>query len=239
MFFCLRKLINNSFKGCLILRICHISDTHGNFPKLKGNYDLIVHSGDFFPNYHVMNRNITKEILFQREWLNDNLYKIKTWLQKRPIIFILGNHDFLSPSLMENILVEYGIDAINITDKIISFNEINFYGFPYVPIINGVWNYEKNLSEMEIEVNKMVKQLNKNYVNVLVTHSPLYRFLDLTDSNDLIGNTIVTNALDFKLNKSRHPTHLLHGHCHEANGLSIKGKMLISNAACTYHIIEM
>jgi 3',5'-cyclic AMP phosphodiesterase CpdA len=32
------------------MRVCHISDTHGGFPKLSGRYDLVIHSGDFFPN---------------------------------------------------------------------------------------------------------------------------------------------------------------------------------------------
>ena len=234
------KRISDKTSRKFKMRICHVSDTHGGFPRLNGTYDLVVHSGDFFPNsYEVMNKNITKEMAFQLDWLNQNLRNIKIWLQGCKLLFIPGNHDFLHPALMEKTLTEDGIDAKNIMEKVVNVDDVTFYGFPYVPAINGMWNHEREIPEMEIEVDKMVKALNATYVDVLVTHAPLYQYLDLTRGNDIIGSTVIANAIDYKLNKDKIPTHLLCGHCHEANGIAIRDKMLISNAACTYHTIEI
>ena len=47
------------------MKICHISDTHGTFPNLHGNFDIIVHSGDLFPNsYNLPNKQ--KEAEYQK-----------------------------------------------------------------------------------------------------------------------------------------------------------------------------
>lgn len=222
------------------MRICHVSDTHGGFPKLLGPFDVVVHSGDFFPNsIAVMNRNVTQEMAFQLDWLSQRLHNIKQWLQDRPFLFILGNHDFLHPQLMAQTLGSYGIKAVNLTDQRVEFGGVGFYGFPYVPTIDGMWNYERELPEMEVEVDRMVKEINTNYVDVMVTHAPVYQTLDLTRGNAVIGSTVLANALDYKISKDMKPTVICHGHCHEANGISIRNSTLISNAATTHHIIEI
>lgn len=184
-----------------------------------------------------MNRSL--EMAFQLDWLSQNIRNIKLWLQGQPLLFILGNHDFLHPQLMAQTLASEGITAINLTEQVVSFQNVNFYGFPYVPAINGMFNYEREIPEMELEVDKMVKALNQSSVEVLVTHAPLYQVLDLTHGNDTIGSTVITNALDYKVEDKRRPTYLLHGHCHESNGVTVRGDMLVSNAATTYHTIEI
>jgi len=176
---------------------------------------------------------------FQLEWLSNNIRNVKIWLQGTPLLFILGNHDFLHPALMEQTLGSENINATNLTDKVFDFQGINFYGFPYVPAINGMWNYEREIPEMEVEAEKMVKALNQSHVEVLVTHAPLYQMLDLTNGNDVIGSSVMANAIDYKINKDMKPNYLLCGHCHEANGVAIRGDMLVSNAATTRHIIEI
>jgi len=140
---------------------------------------------------------------------------------------------------MAQTLASEGIKAINLTEQVVTYEDVNFYGFPYVPAINGMFNYEREVPEMELEVEKMVKALNESFVEVLVTHAPLYQVLDLTHGNDTIGSSVITNALDYKVNDKRLPTYLLHGHCHESNGVTIRGNMLVSNAATTYHTIEI
>lgn len=234
------KRISDSVARSFRLRICHISDTHGGFPRLTGRYDLVIHTGDFFPNsYEVMNKNITKEMAFQLDWLTQNLTNMKRWLQGTPFMFIPGNHDFLHHALMEQTIASEGISVIDATEKVVTFGGVNFYGFPYVPAINGMWNYEREVPEMEQEVEKMVTALNDRYVDVLLTHAPLYQILDLTHGNEAIGSTVISNALDYKVKKEMLPLHLLCGHCHEANGVAVRGEMLVSNAACTYHTIEV
>lgn len=222
------------------MRICHISDTHGGFFPLYGRYDLVLHTGDFFPNSPaVFTGNKTQEMVFQLQWLRNSIPNIKQQLQGHPFLYVPGNHDFLHPDLMEHELRTAGIEAIGLTDKITMFRGVNFYGFPYVPYINGSWNYEKELPEMQIEVDKMVEQLNKTYVDVLACHAPPYRVLDLSLGNEILGSTAIAHALDYKIEKAMMPQVYLCGHIHEAHGVSNRNGMLISNAATTRHLIEV
>lgn len=221
-------------------RLLHISDTHGCFPELQGRFDLIIHSGDILPtSMACMNSCKSGEIFFQERWLQTNANLLVEWLNGAPIIFIPGNHDFMSPASIEFILNKAGANSMNASNKLITFENINFYGFPYVPIINEMWNYERDIPEMLDEVEGLISFLNSTYIDVLITHSPLYGILDRTYSNLSVGNTVLTNSLDFKLNKDMNPVAMLCGHIHENNGISVKNGMLISNAATTQHIIEI
>lgn len=234
------KRVSDKFVRNFKVRICHISDTHSGFPRLYGRYDCVLHTGDFFPNsHHVMQGNKNREAVFQLQWLRDNMANIKAWLQGHPFLFVLGNHDFVPAEMMEQELRSFGIDARNITNKHFNFREVDFYGFPYVPVISGMWNYEKDLPEMQIEVDKLVEILNAKHVDVLACHAPLYQTLDLSMGNELCGSTIIANGLDYKVSKDMLPGYYLCGHIHEANGITIRNGMVISNAATTLHVIEV
>jgi Icc-related predicted phosphoesterase len=223
------------------MRICHTSDTHGGFPKLHGPYDIVVHSGDFFPNSHALYNNGDKqaEATFQSEWLCLNIRNMKKWLQESPFLFVLGNHDFMNPDAMESLLRTEGITAINLTDKIITYDNVNFYGFPYIPYISGDWNYEREIPEMQVEVDKMVTELNNKYVDVLVCHAPIHGTLDKTWGNEVVGSSVIANALDYKISKDTMPSYYLHGHIHEAHGIAIRNNILVSNAGTTQHLLEI
>lgn len=221
------------------MRICHISDTHGHFPKLFGRYDVVVHTGDLFPNSHFVYVDQAKERHFQLMWLRDNMHEFKVWLQGHPFLYVPGNHDFLDSSLLEFELRKEGLEAFDLTNKLLTFQGVNFYGFPYVPAINGMWNYERELPEMQDELDGLIDTLNKNYVDVLACHSPPYKVLDLSMGNELLGSTAISDALDYKISRDMQPAYYLCGHIHEANGVSIRNGMVVSNAATTRHILEV
>jgi Icc-related predicted phosphoesterase len=234
------KRISDATARNFRMRLCHISDTHGNLPRLYGRWDACIHTGDFFPNsHHVIQADKTREMEFQLQWLRDNEANFKGWLQGHPFLYVLGNHDFLHPELMEQELNSMGIRAIDLTNKLVTFQGINFYGFPYVPSIDGTWNFEKHLPEMQIEVDKMVEVLNQNYVDVLACHAPLYGMLDLTIGNEVIGSTVLANAMDYKISREMVPQIYLCGHVHEANGIANRNGVLISNAATARHLVEV
>lgn len=221
-------------------RICHVSDTHGGFPILHGRYDYIVHTGDFFPNsHHCIERNKTKEMKFQLQWLRDSIPHIKLWLNGHKLFYVPGNHDFLPANLMEFELQSVGIEAYCLADRFLSHEGISFYGFPHVPTIDGNWNYEKDIPEMQVEVDKMVATINQNKVDLLVCHAPPYGCLDLSYGNEVLGSTVIANALDYKIGRDMMPDYLLFGHIHEAAGFGIRNGILCSNAATTYQVIEI
>jgi Icc-related predicted phosphoesterase len=222
------------------LRLCHCADLHGFHSKLYGRFSCIVLSGDWFDNSKTVgNGNKTQEMVFQLNWLNNNINNIKQWTQGLPLFFILGNHDFLHPDLVEQTLRKEGIDATSLHEKIITHKEYNFYGFPYVPSMGTMWNYERSIPEMEVEVDKLVNALNKTHIDVLVMHSPLYGILDLNYGNENIGSSVILNALLYKVKPSMLPRYVLTGHVHENAGTAIKNNMLISNAATIQTIIEI
>mgnify|MGYP000860232951 CR=1 FL=1 len=217
------------------MRILHISDTHGNFsPPQYYTYDCVIHSGDFLPNH---SNNLKEEIKFQKEWLKNNYQYIKNIAGNKKFLFTLGNHDFINPDELENLLKSYGIDAVNLHNKVTTYNSFNIYGFPYVPYLRGNWNYERNHQDMLIEVNKMIDNIGDKYIHIFVCHSGLNGILDLNYSNDHIGSSIIRDALYYKLNNL--PILYCHGHIHESQGVSFKDSMLISNASKNYNIIEI
>lgn len=245
------KRVSDKVARSFRMRMCHVSDTHGYFPKLSGSFDVVVHSGDIFPNkppmtdprmYNVHSSghtNSVKEMTFQADWIGNSISMLKKWLQGRPLLFILGNHDFIHNELVEQMLNAEGIKAISLHDKVVRFDDVTFYGFPYIPPVDGTFAYERAVPEMTEEVDNMVDKLNQEYVDVLVMHAPLYRILDLTKGNTAIGSSVISTGIDYKLNKDMRPCAILHGHCHESNGLAMYREILVSNAATKHHIIEI
>jgi Icc-related predicted phosphoesterase len=231
------KRVSDATSRKFRMRVLHYSDNHGAIVQFHGRYDIVLSSGDFCPNFG--NRYASTEATYQVEWLRNNAAALKQVLQGHPFLFLLGNHDFIEPSIFEAILRDNGIKAISLHEKVVEVDLVKFYGFPYVPYINGMFNYERHIQDMQVEVDKLVIALNNNYVDVLVCHAPLPHCLDLTIGNDCIGSSVIANALDFSIEKEKVPSYFFHGHCHEANGVTIRNNMLISNAAKTQHIIEI
>lgn len=244
------KRISDSIARGFKMRICHVSDTHGYFPNLSGAFDVVVHSGDMFPNKpHVTNprmfnihsnsSNPVKEMAYQADWIGNNISMFKKWLQGRPLLFVLGNHDFIHNELVEQMLNSEGIKAVSLHDKVVRFDDVTFYGFPYIPPVDGTFAYEREVPEMTKEVDAMVNKMNQEHVDVLVMHAPLYRVLDLTKGNVSIGSTVISTGIDYKLNKDMSPSVICFGHCHESNGMAMYKNILVSNAATKHHIIEI
>jgi len=222
------------------MRLCHLSDSHGTFPVLEGNYDAIVHTGDFFPNSHwIFCGDKVAEADFQFRWLQKNVELLKKQVGDNPYLFVLGNHDFMSPDLMERYLNSNGFNSFNLTNKLVNFSGVNFYGFPFIPVCGGNWNYEKDIPAMQVEVNKMVDQLNQVKVDVLACHAPMFQYLDRSYGNVYCGSTVIRQPLESKIKKEMLPRAYLNGHIHESAGVTTKDGMIVSNAGTTLHIIEI
>lgn len=217
------------------MKIMHVSDTHGYFPELDGEFDLVVISGDFLPNkfVHVFCSRSKEcymyERKFQYEWVFQNAEKIKLWTKNKPIVFCMGNHDFFNPC---RLLKDMGVYIVDATDQFHAVLGANFYGFPYVPILNGIWNNERSGQDMHDEIQKMQKRLidlNKfGSIDVFIAHCPPYGILDRV-GNENIGSVHLANLLTYSFPKL--PKLFLCGHVHESNGLMEMDEMKISNAA--------
>lgn len=217
------------------LRLCHVSDTHGRFPRLLGAFDAVVHTGDMSPNFDYD----SKEVSNQMTWWEQQITIMRARLGGRDFLFTLGNHDYFNGFWLEGMLISNGIRAKCLHDQVYTYGGVNFYGFPYVPPINGKYAFESTTDQMDIHLKEMENHLTNSYVDVIAAHCPPYGFLDLSVSGARFGNTQMNTFLDYKLPKERHPNYYLCGHIHDAHGLMMRDGMLISNAAVTHNIIEV
>lgn len=221
------------------MKFCHISDTHSTFPTINKQAEFVVHSGDFFPNFKSwINGFLVEEANNQKAWIINKIDDIKYQLQDRDYLFIPGNHDFLHPEILQDILVSNGINAINLSEKLVSHKGLNFYGFPYVPYIEGRWNYEKFSGPMDDEFDKVLAIMNSTKVDILVCHSAPAGVLDVAH-NEHLGSTIITNGIFYKLARDMMPSHVLFGHIHESNGIEKIEGITFSNAATTVNYFKV
>lgn len=213
------------------MRILHLSDTHGHLPKLKGEWDLVVHSGDFLPNRSFGNRTI--EEAFQPHWLEENASKFDPSYWLTPIVIVPGNHDFIdvTPHLRA-----VGIDARLLCNGILDIGGVGFYGSPWTPTFFD-WNWMCGPFEMEHHLSPAVELMEQSAVDVFVSHGPMYGVLDRNRDGERCGCKVLRRTMQ----NVRHPPKLLlHGHIHESAGIIGWSRgMKISNAALTQRIIEI
>lgn len=230
--------------------ILHTSDTHGYFPSIPTEAEVIVHSGDLCPNASRGNREI--EIPFQLEWLRKNLLTFKDWIGERPFIFCRGNHDFY-PDICK-VLQEANINAIDVTSKKVMIDGITFYGFPFIPYIDGEWNGECTSNEMRREINNL-KNVLETSIDVLVCHCPPYGIADASflirggienstaevvpDWAEHYGNTHLANLFSYGLDEMYFPKYLLCGHVHTNPCITEYFGITISQAATKTHLVEI
>lgn len=212
-----------------MLRILHISDTHGLLPEPQGDFDVVVHSGDFLPNYSAGIRHL--EVCTQKNWLEDNAPRFSPHYWTKPFLVCPGNHDYIDvvPTLRG-----LGIDARSINECIDTIDGVTFLGFPWTPEFCG-WNWMCGREDMARRL-KLVENF-LNGTDVLVTHGPSYGILDRNRDGDRCGCPELRRVLQ----DTKHPPKLhLHGHIHESAGLlTLPNGITVSNAACTQRILTL
>ncbi len=224
-------------------RLFHVSDTHGHFPLLRGRADFVVHSGDFFPNRHndadprqpgTLFGRPDREEEFQTEWLNQQAGTIKEWLGGRDLLYCPGNHDYYDPT---DRLAQEGVACVNLSKVRPYYRDgILYYGLPQCPYDVRPWNYSTPVQDMIREVTRMGEILKGEVEVVLVAHCPPAGILDKARTGTHYGNTALTNYLAYE---SYSIKAVLCGHIHEDHGITLSGGVLISNAACSVHNLEL
>jgi Icc-related predicted phosphoesterase len=232
------------------MKLMHVSDTHGYFPELPGEFDAVVCSGDFFPynesnsfgrraielepNRTVAKRKAEQE--FQKGWLFNRIDTFREWVEGKPVVWSSGNHDFFNPCRMLN---DHGIEAIDLDNNVVEYKDYVWYGFPYVTMIRNCWNHERDNSDLKREVEIFVQRLKEHgkldKLDILVAHCPPNNVLDSVGGVEgygdrrNIGNKFMHSALFYQL--QRQPKLYLCGHAHPSNGLEKMGEITVSNAA--------
>jgi Icc-related predicted phosphoesterase len=213
------------------MKILHISDTHGSFPKLDTEGDIIVHSGDFFPNSQYYHMPLV-EAEVQAQWTIQNQDALRNWIGSRPFFLCHGNHDFDLQAAEH--LCDVGIDAHNISLQHKEIHGVKLYGIPYVPYFTGSWNFEK--SDVFLEEHLRYDVYDRD-IDVLVSHAPPYGCLDKVRKRENIGSKPLATYIKTAKKPART---VLCGHVHESGGLQrhLRGTW-VSNAATKQNLLEL
>lgn len=154
----------------IIMKIFHASDLHADLHPLTTidkDVDVVVSSGDFFPN--LTRGNINIEPNFQREWFKKHSQDIFRYLAGRPTIIVNGNHDYIC---LAEMMVEHGYAGkvlLLTPDKVVEFGGKRWVGHGFIPYIYGDWNGELQPHDLAVVSKQLFQHEN---VDVLVTHVP-------------------------------------------------------------------
>lgn len=184
------------------LKICAISDLHGDFPEIEP-CDLVLICGDIIP----LNRqqNINKSLL----WLKN--YFIP-WCETLPcdkVIFIAGNHDFVFEVLSLQEIYDLLPEKIEyLFDSMTEYKGIKIYGTPWCTGLPNWAFYTKNEHQYEMILE----------CDILITHQPPLIGLVGTVLQHGFNymNTFASYKLAKQIDKIK-PKYVLCGHVHSGN----------------------
>ena len=202
------------------IRIVAISDTHGQHRDIKDlpEADAIIHAGDISS---VGRKNEVEDFL---DWFSKLPYQHR--------VFAAGNHDFFfdydwkAATVMgkarfegkyagiykqedvESTLAKFP-EITYLNDSGIDIGGIKIWGSPITPLFHD-WAFNRARGE---EIKKHWDLIPAD-TDILVTHGPVYKILDMTQEGDYTGcEDLLTKILETKVR-----VHIC-GHIHEANGI--------------------
>eukprot|EP01117_Protostelium_nocturnum_P007047 TRINITY_DN2526_c0_g1_i1.p1 TRINITY_DN2526_c0_g1~~TRINITY_DN2526_c0_g1_i1.p1 ORF type:complete len:258 (-),score=66.66 TRINITY_DN2526_c0_g1_i1:204-944(-) len=188
------------------IKMIGISDTHSfhrNMDVPTG--DILIHCGDF--GKYLEHKD---ELIEFNEWLGTLPHPFK--------VVVGGNHDILLNDLKPEETQQILSNAIYLQDSGREIMGLKFWGSP--------WNGSRN---MGFSSKGRAEYWNKIPLDtdVLVTHMPPYKILDLAGDGRHWGCQELRHKLDTDLKPKYH----LFGHVHEAYGyVDFKGTMFVNCA---------
>lgn len=238
-----------------VLRIVHVSDQHGMIPSRNGFAnllniaDLVVLSGDLFPNSTRGVRSI--EETFQTEWMagrvihpvnskhRAGMTPLELWLDflgELPVLVVGGNHDYVDfAKLVKDFRRENLLTHNLATEGPIELFGLRFAGIAEIPWIDGEWNNES----VPTDLRRATYDLFDQNPDVIVSHSPPAGILA-----GPYGSEPLTNCLSYR---DHNVKAVLFGHAHEDGGKLIEESfgedasqtILFSNAACHVNSVKI
>lgn len=151
------------------MRICAISDTHGQHRALDGfmpEADVLVHSGDLTSNGKI------SQFIEAAQWLEAQTERYKA------VVCVAGNHDFIAEAFMkegrEKEMREKIFPRVHyLRDSGVTIDGKHFYGSPWSPrFYDWAFNADRGLAI------KRYWDLIPAYTNVLITHGSPIGILD-------------------------------------------------------------
>ena len=183
------------------MNLTFISDTHNKHNLIPTDYlqggDILIHSGD------VSSRGMEYEIDAFLNWYSKLPYTHK--------ILIAGNHDFFFETASKHIVAAKMAMYPEITylnDSGVEIEGIKIWGSPVQPYFHN-WAF-----------NRIGEAINEHWdkipldTNILITHGPIFGYLDMTLEGDRTGCEYLREKLPTFTDLKIHAC----GHIHEAYG---------------------
>jgi Icc-related predicted phosphoesterase len=207
------------------MKIAHTSDLHGHLTvTVPDDSDVVVITGDFFPNKTRGFRPV--EVEYQELWYYQHEADIKAWLKGKPVLWMPGNHDYVSLSAL---LTSSGLQALTVPEDGLEYMGLKWAGFREIPYIQGEWNGEC------LDFRSVVNRVMEADPDILVTHAPTSGIL--AGGYGGYGVSELNTALQFRYHKIK--AHFF-GHAHSEGGRQSKlMDILFSNAATTLNVVEI
>lgn len=200
-----------------MLKICLISDTHNKHRQLRlPEADILIHSGD------ITVRGSAQELADFSNYLCDirHLYD--------EIIVVPGNHDLVfqnDTSMAKGIISN---NAHVLIDQSIEIKNLIVHGSP-ITVPFGGWAFEMDRSS-RYDKYKLIPEK----VDILVTHGPPHRILDLVHSGTGVEN--VGCPVLYDVVQNLRPSLHVFGHIHEGYGYSNVDGITYVNASICDHL---
>lgn len=154
------------------MKICGVSDIHGNLPEIP-ECEVLCIPGD------IVGLNDQRNIEQSRHWWYN---RFATWVNKQPcekVIAVPGNHDFFIEKafkdgwlneLKQDLNVRTNGKLVLLIDESYTYKGVKFYGSPWIqpiPYQEGKWAFETHtLADGE---NSVFSKIPKD-TDVLITH---------------------------------------------------------------------
>lgn len=202
------------------MKICSISDLHGNLVYYPSNYwkdlwecEVLFICGDILP------LEIQRDMIKSIEWLVDEFLPWAENLPVEKVFFIAGNHDFwferndipahkIFPqsqkvTYLKNELVEYTSSQDSKTYKI--------FGSPYCKIF-GLWPFMRSADMLARKFNEIPEN-----IDILFTHDAPYGTSDVCLEGRWADGSHIGNKQLQEAVIAKKPRYHFHGHLHSSN----------------------
>lgn len=192
------------------MRICAISDLHGNLPTNLETCDYLLIAGDIVP------LNIQKNMISSREWfLNDFVEWANSLDVKKCIYWIPGNHDFVMEYMPDDII--HGIEKKSNAHCLYNCGallkdgdvEYKIFGTPFCSMF---YNWAFNFYPKVLEI---LYSTIPDDIDIILSHDAPYGISDICYENRMkehIGNPQLRSVMD-----RIKPKYLIHGHLHSSS----------------------
>jgi len=211
------------------VKICAISDLHGQIPKSIPECDLLIVAGDICPDRFEGRLTAKKVPERQLNWFRNVFVP---WVDAQPCEFAVstwGNHDWCG-QLERN--AEYGKLSV-VSDAPVMLNGVKLWLTPWSNQFFD-WAFMKQHEDLE----PIYAQIPED-VDILVSHQPPYGYGDLYDN---IGNGkkdhVASQELLYHIERVR-PSIVVCGHLHGGYGKYQHGETTIYNVSLLNDAYQM